>query len=175
MYFSSNPTAMTKVNGAAAPDLSLQISPPSAQPHLNEAPYRNIPAKAPTSAGDRSSTADSASSGSDLSHENGFEPSLRLGFEPERQTPLRRRQHYRHPQLYGVREVKRRSSAVNGVRRSVRAPRMRWTSTLHAHFVHAVDLLGGHERTIFRFRFRFRFSFSVFLLLTFLKKLEKRE
>ncbi|XP_057822482.2 transcription repressor KAN1 isoform X2 [Cryptomeria japonica] len=31
-------------------------------------------------------------------------------------------------------------------KRSVRAPRMRWTSTLHAHFVHAVELLGGHER-----------------------------
>jgi SHAQKYF class myb-like DNA-binding protein len=31
-------------------------------------------------------------------------------------------------------------------RRSMRAPRMRWTSTLHAHFVHAVKLLGGHER-----------------------------
>jgi hypothetical protein len=29
--------------------------------------------------------------------------------------------------------------------RSLRAPRMRWTSSLHAHFVHAVDLLGGHE------------------------------
>lgn len=27
----------------------------------------------------------------------------------------------------------------------VRAPRMRWTSTLHARFVHAVELLGGHE------------------------------
>lgn len=31
-------------------------------------------------------------------------------------------------------------------RRSVRAPRMRWTTTLHARFVHAVELLGGHER-----------------------------
>ncbi|XP_042473520.1 probable transcription factor KAN2 isoform X2 [Zingiber officinale] len=31
-------------------------------------------------------------------------------------------------------------------RRSIRAPRMRWTSTLHARFVHAVELLGGHER-----------------------------
>jgi hypothetical protein len=28
-----------------------------------------------------------------------------------------------------------------------RAPRMRWTSSLHAHFVHAVELLGGHEST----------------------------
>jgi SHAQKYF class myb-like DNA-binding protein len=31
-------------------------------------------------------------------------------------------------------------------KRSMRAPRMRWTSQLHAHFVHAVELLGGHER-----------------------------
>lgn len=33
-------------------------------------------------------------------------------------------------------------------RRSMRAPRMRWTSTLHARFVHAVELLGGHESMI---------------------------
>ena len=32
-----------------------------------------------------------------------------------------------------------------GARRSSRAPRMRWTTALHAHFVHAVELLGGHE------------------------------
>ncbi|KAJ7565114.1 hypothetical protein O6H91_02G048400 [Diphasiastrum complanatum] len=31
-------------------------------------------------------------------------------------------------------------------KRSMRAPRMRWTSSLHAHFVNAVELLGGHER-----------------------------
>lgn len=31
-------------------------------------------------------------------------------------------------------------------KRSIRAPRMRWTSALHAHFVQAVELLGGHER-----------------------------
>lgn len=30
-------------------------------------------------------------------------------------------------------------------KKSMRAPRMRWTSTLHARFVHAVELLGGHE------------------------------
>ncbi|XP_047088710.1 uncharacterized protein LOC124700665 [Lolium rigidum] len=33
-----------------------------------------------------------------------------------------------------------------GSKRSVRAPRMRWTSALHARFMHAVQLLGGHER-----------------------------
>ncbi|RWR81042.1 putative transcription factor KAN2 [Cinnamomum micranthum f. kanehirae] len=32
------------------------------------------------------------------------------------------------------------------VKRTMRAPRMRWTTTLHARFVHAVELLGGHER-----------------------------
>ncbi|GMJ06656.1 hypothetical protein HRI_004334800 [Hibiscus trionum] len=31
-------------------------------------------------------------------------------------------------------------------KRTTRAPRMRWTSSLHARFVHAVELLGGHER-----------------------------
>lgn len=30
--------------------------------------------------------------------------------------------------------------------RSMRAPRMRWTSTLHQHFVNAVESLGGHQR-----------------------------
>ncbi|XP_074561148.1 putative transcription factor KAN2, partial [Curcuma longa] len=30
-------------------------------------------------------------------------------------------------------------------RGGARAPRMRWTTTLHARFVHAVELLGGHE------------------------------
>ncbi|KAI7729711.1 hypothetical protein M8C21_020916 [Ambrosia artemisiifolia] len=55
-------------------------------------------------------------------------------------------QHYVHPQNYGH-EFKRINSRMGSrVRRIVRAPRMRWTSTLHAHFVHAVQLLGGHER-----------------------------
>ncbi|PWA42148.1 Homeodomain-like protein [Artemisia annua] len=31
-------------------------------------------------------------------------------------------------------------------KRNMRAPRMRWTTTLHARFVHAVEVLGGHER-----------------------------
>jgi len=33
-------------------------------------------------------------------------------------------------------------------KRSVRAPRMRWTTTLHNRFVHAVELLGGHESNV---------------------------
>ncbi|PWA57968.1 homeodomain-like superfamily protein [Artemisia annua] len=55
-------------------------------------------------------------------------------------------QHYHHqPQIFGH-DFKRNSRMGNRVRRIVRAPRMRWTSTLHSHFVHAVQLLGGHER-----------------------------
>ncbi len=38
------------------------------------------------------------------------------------------------------------SSSKFPSKRSMRAPRMRWTTNLHQHFVHAVDLLGGHER-----------------------------
>lgn len=33
-------------------------------------------------------------------------------------------------------------------KRNTRAPRMRWTSSLHARFIHAVELLGGHESKI---------------------------
>lgn len=40
-------------------------------------------------------------------------------------------------------------------KRSMRAPRMRWTTTLHARFVHAVELLGGHESKLFFFFFFF--------------------
>lgn len=38
-------------------------------------------------------------------------------------------------------------------KRSMRAPRMRWTTTLHARFVHAVELLGGHESMLIRLFF----------------------
>lgn len=142
---------LTANNGsAAAPDLSLQISPPSL-PNCSYSSTGRLPKLLMRScaAADRSSTTDSGSSGSDLSHENGLEaPTLRLGFDPSgfinhQMLPIKRR-HY-EAQIYGGgREMMKRSS--NGVRRSVRAPRMRWTSTLHSHFVHAVQLLGGHER-----------------------------
>ncbi|KAE8125880.1 hypothetical protein FH972_020648 [Carpinus fangiana] len=33
-------------------------------------------------------------------------------------------------------------------RRNMRAPRMRWTTTLHARFVHAVHLLGATPRSV---------------------------
>lgn len=60
-------------------------------------------------------------------------------------------QYYHHQ--YGI--IGANSDIYNGFRssftptlqnrRNMRAPRMRWTSSLHARFVHAVELLGGHE------------------------------
>ncbi|KAI3759018.1 hypothetical protein L6452_06591 [Arctium lappa] len=176
MFLASRTTPMTSgIAATTLPDLSLQISPPAADC-----------IKKPTCS---STTTDSNSSGSDLSHENGLnvfnhqyyppesdmgclglqihQPRLSLGLEmaafnppplhghPTLPLQLQRNslllqhqygnQHYHQPQIY-VQELKRNSRMGSRVRRIVRAPRMRWTSTLHAHFVHAVQLLGGHER-----------------------------
>ncbi|MED6136173.1 hypothetical protein PIB30_053574 [Stylosanthes scabra] len=40
----------------------------------------------------------------------------------------------------------RMTTMIHSSKRNMRAPRMRWTTSLHARFVHAVELLGGHER-----------------------------
>ncbi|PRQ26945.1 putative transcription factor MYB-HB-like family [Rosa chinensis] len=161
MYLSSNSNPIMRTTSSPLPDLSLQISPPSDHYEMG------LARKALN--GDRSSTADSTSSGSDLSHENVLyhldqrtnynltsaepEPNLSLGLEMKdimssstSSTPLLPRNfNHHHPQIYG-RDFKRSARTVMNVKRSVRAPRMRWTTTLHAHFVHAVQLLGGHER-----------------------------
>ncbi|XP_078442716.1 putative transcription factor KAN4 isoform X2 [Wolffia australiana] len=50
-----------------------------------------------------------------------------------------------HQQII-TKSFKRYPRSNSGPRRSNRAPRMRWTTSLHAHFVRAVELLGGHER-----------------------------
>ncbi|XP_042507487.1 probable transcription factor KAN4 [Macadamia integrifolia] len=128
-----SPSSNTMRTAFPFPDLSLQISPPS--------------------------VSDSGSSGSDISHEQPFlhpnkgsyghlgvevEPTLSLGIEKPALDPIYH--HLHQPQICG-REFKRNSRMINGGgKRITRAPRMRWTSTLHAHFVHAVELLGGHER-----------------------------
>ncbi|XP_042493989.1 probable transcription factor KAN4 [Macadamia integrifolia] len=157
------------------PDLSLQISPPSVSDSEAKMDVGYDGWMRRTFYGtERSSTTDSGSSasgGSDISHEQGgflhpdkgyydlpgVEPTLSLGIDKATLEPHQHQQHpqpqylprnfhYLHqPQIYG-REFKRNSRVVNGGRRSIRAPRMRWTTTLHAHFVHAVQLLGGHER-----------------------------
>ncbi|KMT19282.1 hypothetical protein BVRB_1g012890 [Beta vulgaris subsp. vulgaris] len=156
-------------------DLSLQISPPSiSSNHFDTKELMRKPVSFYSDRS--STTAESGSSaGSDVSYHS-EEPVLSLGFDYMvhcnngiigSNVPLVRgpfsscsnsnsynHPHYNihqfndhQPQIYGH-DFKRnsRSTTMSGVKRSVRAPRMRWTSTLHAHFVHAVQLLGGHER-----------------------------
>jgi len=144
------------------PYLSLQISPPAVLEAKETGDDGGLARKALSR--DRSSATDSGSSGSDLSHENGLfnqdriaynlgpsQPTLSLGFDmadlssPSFQLPRNLNHlHHHNPQIYGG-DFKRSARMISGVRRSKRAPRMRWTTTLHAHFVHAVQLLGGHE------------------------------
>ncbi|XP_054798836.1 probable transcription factor KAN4 isoform X2 [Prosopis cineraria] len=138
------------------PDLSLNISPPC----ISEWEVKEVTSK--TLYNDICSTSDSGSSaGSDLSHENSFlhlghpEPTLSLGLETPDLNPhllqgvLSRNANYHfhnHQPPLHARCFKRNARVISGAKRSIRAPRMRWTTTLHAQFVRAVQLLGGHER-----------------------------
>lgn len=66
------------------------------------------------------------------------------GFSPD-MNPFKGFNGYHHASQYGIAS---RFVSKLPAKRSMRAPRMRWTSTLHARFVHAVELLGGHESMI---------------------------
>ncbi|XP_062217901.1 probable transcription factor KAN2 isoform X2 [Phragmites australis] len=67
--------------------------------------------------------------------------------KPIREVPIyHHRQHPFQFQLQQQHVMMARSRYAPAGRRSLRAPRMRWTTTLHARFVHAVEFLGGHER-----------------------------
>jgi hypothetical protein len=70
--------------------------------------------------------------------------------------PHHHHQHYCHDAIAGMghaaggpRSPKSAALRLAGApaKRGARAPRMRWTTSLHARFVHAVELLGGHEST----------------------------
>ncbi|RDY11010.1 putative transcription factor KAN4, partial [Mucuna pruriens] len=156
MFTNSHTVMQTLLSPLSEPDLSLNISPPS----ILDSEAKEVGSFGKVLYNDMCSTSDSGSSGgSDLSHEfhnlgHHREPTLKLGFGTVDLNPHRHVQgalprsfnhHLQQPHIYG-RDFKRSARVVNGVKRSVRAPRMRWTTTLHAHFVHAVQLLGGHER-----------------------------
>ena len=140
------------------PDLSLQICPPCVSNDFD---------LVSSTSGDSSSNSEPVlslgfdNSGSDHSHVNKFDArfistsTMVVGNNPYvhqyRHQHRQSRQHHLQAQIHG-RDFKR--SNPLGVKRSIRAPRMRWTSTLHAHFVHAVQLLGGHEsKCLFFFLF----------------------
>ncbi|KAL5206697.1 hypothetical protein ABZP36_034906 [Zizania latifolia] len=103
---------------AGAPDLSLHISPPSP-----------------------------AAAGHDPRQLQG--PGLVDAAAAKREAEQRQRLHQPVQTAHGFKKSSAAAAAAaagGGGKRSSRAPRMRWTTALHAHFVHAVELLGGHER-----------------------------
>ncbi|CAD6214713.1 unnamed protein product [Miscanthus lutarioriparius] len=131
------------------PNLSLQISPPAA----SSAAASDAPAVAKAPPTEPISTATYAEG----SGEVGFFANPSPGAEPPGlslglATPARcddaagRQGHHLQPQGCAFKRAAARDSLPAGSKRSARAPRMRWTTALHARFVHAVELLGGHER-----------------------------
>lgn len=159
------------------PDLSLNIRPPEYNNCNEEAKALQVMMKVnnnglfinnSNTSEMCSSTSDSGSSESDLSHDNNAfflqprstdQPKLfmSLGINTNNNNKMvhninphhfNHHQYHHQPQIYGRDKFKRNGRVVNVngvIKRSVRAPRMRWTTTLHSHFVHAVQLLGGHE------------------------------
>lgn len=133
------------------PDLSLHISLPSIS--VDGASAMGVffgahNSSAPTNSGSSESnmSLDQAFLNRDRGRETAHvEPTLSLGLQAPASSLTNHHDchhhHLRHPQIYGF---KRNPRPTRG-KKSLRAPRMRWTTTLHAHFVHAVELLGGHE------------------------------
>ncbi|KAL5224010.1 hypothetical protein ABZP36_010649 [Zizania latifolia] len=117
------PQAASSGEEAAAmardPDLSLQISPPSLAAAGPEPRQLQGPALVDTAAA-----------------------------AAKREAEQRQRLHQPVQTAHGFKKssAAAAAAAAGGRKRSARAPRMRWTTALHAHFVHAVELLGGHER-----------------------------
>ncbi|KAE8815458.1 putative transcription factor KAN2 [Hordeum vulgare] len=133
------------------PNLSLRISPPSGS---STASSGGPPAAA---AKPLRSTEPAAGTDAEGSGEVGFfanpssggdPPGLSLGLGTSTvPADAGRPSHPQAPQGCAFkRAAAGRASLPGGSKRSVRAPRMRWTTALHARFMHAVQLLGGHER-----------------------------
>ncbi|RLN18357.1 putative transcription factor RL9 [Panicum miliaceum] len=130
------------------PNLSLRISPPAASsaaacdaPALAKPPSPE-PSTAPYAEG-------SGEVGFFANPSPGAEPpglSLGLGTPAHGGDAAGRRGHLEPQGCAFKRAATRASLPAGGSKRSSRAPRMRWTTALHARFVHAVELLGGHER-----------------------------
>uniref|UniRef100_A0ACD5W808 Uncharacterized protein n=1 Tax=Avena sativa TaxID=4498 RepID=A0ACD5W808_AVESA len=119
---------------AASPDLSLQISPPS--------PTNNI-------SGDEMGSSEESTKlclGLDMAstQRNGHSDHQQRLHQPS-QIPKFKKSSCDSQQA-GSSGGAARSGTGGGGKKSSRAPRMRWTTALHAHFVQAVQLLGGHER-----------------------------
>ncbi|KAJ9567101.1 hypothetical protein OSB04_003067 [Centaurea solstitialis] len=120
------------------PDLSLQISPPAEPPCITNSSHLTQQNTFNHHHQDHIYDQPGLSLGLDMgafNHHHHHHPNINtLTFRPQHH-----RNHHYLPQIHGH-DFKRRPS------RRIRAPRIRWTSTLHDHFIHAVHLLGGHQR-----------------------------
>lgn len=125
------------------PNLSLRISPPAVSSAAScDAPTVAKPLLTEPNAGTYAEG--SGEVGFFANPSSGAEPpGLSLGLGTPAHADAGRHSHLQ-PQGCAFKRAARAS--LPGSKRSVRAPRMRWTTALHARFVHAVDLLGGHER-----------------------------
>jgi hypothetical protein len=135
------------------PDLSLQISPPSTSISTNVSMIKAFLLDYQDSVADSPSSSSSSNASRKLTC---HEPTLSLTLNTSMLDPtqskssgmldLERNNFYNHqdqiPMMY---KLKKSSRSGQRGKRSIRAPRMRWTTALHARFVHAVQLLGGHE------------------------------
>ncbi|WVZ60682.1 hypothetical protein U9M48_010669 [Paspalum notatum var. saurae] len=129
------------------PNLSLQISPPAAS---SDAPAA-VASPQPTEPSTATYAEGSGEVGFFANPSPGAEPpalSLGLGTPARGDDDAAGRRGHLQPQgrCAFKRAPARASLPAGGSKRSARAPRMRWTTALHTRFVHAVELLGGHER-----------------------------
>lgn len=147
-------------NSTYSTDLSLQITPPMIHEETAEQDGNKLLHKSTTA-----TLFGLGRSGSVLRREinntDDNEPTLSLGLVETNSftaspsnygaASLHRHHHHvriHHHQPYSADLKKNFRSKLGIHKRSIRAPRMRWTSTLHAHFVRAVEQLGGHDSKI---------------------------
>ncbi|GJN23199.1 hypothetical protein PR202_gb10826 [Eleusine coracana subsp. coracana] len=128
------------------PNLSLQISPPTASSDASTMAKLPPPAEPSTATYDEGSGEIGFFANPSPSADEPPGLSLELGTPARGDDDAGRRSHHLLPQGCPFKRAAAARAAVPGLKRSARAPRMRWTTALHARFVHAVELLGGHER-----------------------------
>ncbi|KMZ70358.1 hypothetical protein ZOSMA_1G03400 [Zostera marina] len=146
-------------NSTYSTDLSLQITPPMIHEETAEQDGNKLLHYKSTTA----TLFGLGRSGSvlrkEINNTDDNEPTLSLGLVETNSftaspsnygaASLHRHHHHvriHHHQPYSADLKKNFRSKLGIHKRSIRAPRMRWTSTLHAHFVRAVEQLGGHDR-----------------------------
>ncbi|KAJ3708883.1 hypothetical protein LUZ61_012588 [Rhynchospora tenuis] len=133
------------------PDLSLQISPPATFISTNASMRKDF-----LLGHDPIANSPSSSNSNTSQNTTSNEPTLSLTLNTSMPEPAHCKSgmvdmagnnfYDNQDQRSRIHKFKKSSRSEKGGKRSIRAPRMRWTTALHARFVHVVQLLGGHER-----------------------------